>query len=73
MLLTLLTKKKQAIKSRDYVMLKNKFKHSFPIVPTTVVLQVVDIDQNSATISFINGKGIILQEVLPIKCLYRVG
>jgi len=73
MLLKLLTKKKRSIVSGDYVMLKDKFKHNFPTIPLNVVSKVIEIEQENATISFANRKGQIFEEVLLVKCLYKVG
>jgi hypothetical protein len=62
---------KRPLKKGDYVMLRGRYKGSFPGVPTSHALVIERLQSNEATVVFMNTKNQILKEIIPIYALSR--
>ena len=56
----------------DHVMMKKEYKTKFPNVSTFSILKVEKIDENKATVVFMNDKD-IYHETVPVNALFKVG
>ena len=53
-------------------MMKKEYKTKFPNVSTFSILKVEKIDENKATVVFMNDKD-IYHETVPVNALFKVG
>lgn len=69
----LLRKKTKALKAGDVVVVKSVFLNKFPVITKTSLLTVEDINNEMASVIFMNDTGSkIIREKLPLIALKRV-
>lgn len=64
-------KPKKPLRQGDYVMLREKYKHKYPGVPTDYAMVIEEITDDKAVVVFMTTKNQILKETIPLYALSR--